>query len=311
MIRRFSSLFISSFLSMNMGLTNTSSSWYEETLYPDWRQKVRIDHLLMQEKTGLQDLVIFENERFGRVLALDGAMQTTQADEFVYHEMMTHVPLIAHANPEQVLIIGGGDGGILREVVRHKRVKRIVLVEIDRSVVELSKRYLPSLSCEAFNDPRLELVIADGAQFVKETVDRFDVIICDSTDPIGPGEVLFTREFFGDCKNILKAKGIFINQNGVPFMQTFEFKNSYERLKDIFQDARFYLAPVPTYVGGFMAFGWATDETSYREVKIEEIQNRLQEIEGELKYYNPEIHLACFALPNFIKQQIQTHTQND
>ena len=251
----------------------------------------------------MQDLVIFENALLGRVLALDGVVQTTQGDEFVYHEMMTHVPLISHAAPEQVLIIGGGDGGILREVVRHKKVKRIVMVEIDGSVVDMSKEYLPMLSNGAFDDPRFELVIADGAKFVKETEDRFDVIICDSTDPIGPGEVLFTQEFYGDCKNILNAKGIFVNQNGVPFMQSFEVRDTYQRRKPFFQDTTFYVAPVPTYVGGFMAFGWASDEQSYRDLSLEEISLRLQEVEGEMKYYNAEIHRACFALPNYVKKQ--------
>ena len=276
--------------------------WYDETLYSEWRQKMRMDKVIEQEKTGLQNLVIFENARFGRVLALDGVVQTTQADEFVYHEMMTHVPLISHGSPEQILIIGGGDGGILREVVRHQKVKRIVMVEIDRSVVDLAKEYLPMLSNGAFDDPRFELVIADGARFVKETADRFDVIICDSTDPIGPGQVLFTQEFYGDCKKILNDKGIFVNQNGVPFMQSFEIRDTYQCRKPFFQDTSFYVAPVPTYVGGFMALGWATDELSYRNLSVDEINLRLQDIQGELKYYNAEIHRACFALPNFMKR---------
>ncbi len=280
-----------------------AEQWYEETLYPEWRQKARIDRVIMQEKTELQDLIIFENEHLGRVLALDGVIQATQSDEYVYHEMMTHVPMIAHGNPEQVLIIGGGDGGILREVVRHKKVKRIVLVEIDRSVVDLSKKYLPMLSNGAFDDPRFELVIADGAKYVKETDERFDLIICDSTDPIGPGEVLFTQEFYGDCKNILKDRGIFVNQNGVPFMQSSEVRDTYQRRKPFFRDTGFYVAPVPTYVGGFLAFGWATDDVCHRDLSLEEIQARMQEIEGDLKYYNADIHRACFALPNFVKKQ--------
>jgi spermidine synthase len=277
--------------------------WYEETLYPEWKQVVRMDKVFMQEKTGLQDLVIFENGLLGRVLGLDGVVQTTEADEYVYHEMMVHVPLISHANPEQVLIIGGGDGGILREVIRHRTVKKVVMVEIDKAVVDLSKEHLPSLSNGAFDDSRLELIIDDGAKFVKETQDRFDVIICDSTDPIGPGEVLFTQEFYGDCKNILRKGGIFVNQNGVPFLQSSEVKDTYQRRLPHFKDVGFYIAAIPSYFGGFMALGWATDEASYRHLSLEVIQERLQRIDGELKYYNAEIHRACFALPNFIKQQ--------
>jgi spermidine synthase len=304
MNRYFSAVVISSLLVLSTANANEEGEcWYSETLYPEWRQVVRMDQVIELEKTAFQDLVIFENGRFGRVLALDGVIQTTQADEFIYHEMMTHVPLIAHGNAKQVLIIGGGDGGSLREVVRHKNVRRIVMVEIDASVIDLSKQYLPTLSNGAFSDPRFELVIADGAEYVKNTEDRFDVIICDSTDPIGPGEVLFTQEFYGNCKRILNEKGIFVNQNGVPFLQTTEVRDTYQRRKNFFKDTSFYSAPVPTYVGGFMAFGYATDELGYRELSLEELNARLQEVEGELKYYNPEIHRAAFALPNFVKKQ--------
>ena len=277
-----------------------------ETLYPEWQQGVRLDRVIEKEKTKLQELTIFENERFGLVLALDGVVQTTTADEFVYHEMLAHVPLIAHGNAQQVLIVGGGDGGILREVIRHKNVKRVVMVEIDSSVVEFSKQHLPTLSNGAFEDPRLELIITDGAEYVKNTEERFDVIICDSTDPIGPGEILFTQEFYGNCKRILHDKGVLANQNGVPFMQAFEVKETYENRKKFFQDTGFYLAAVPTYVGGSMAFGYATDELSYRELTLEELGKRLQQVEGDLKYYNPEIHRAAFALPNFVKKQFMT-----
>ena len=287
-----------------LSIAHANENWYTETLYPEWQQAIRMDKLFELETTNFQNLAIFENSRLGRVLALDGVIQTTEADEFVYHEMMTHVPLIAHGHAEDVLIIGGGDGGILREVVRHKNVKRVVMVEIDGSVIDLSKQYLPMLSNGAFDDPRLELVIADGAEYVKNTHKRFDVIICDSTDPIGPGEVLFTREFYGNCKQILKEKGIFVNQNGVPFMQTTEVGDTYHRRKNFFTDTGFYIASIPTYFGGFMALGYATDEPSYRGVSVEELQNRLQQVEGELKYYNPEIHRAAFALPNFIINQI-------
>jgi spermidine synthase len=258
---------------------NANENWYAETLYPEWQQVIRSDEVIKREKTALQVVTIFENERFGRVLALNGVIQTTTSDEFVYHEMLAHVPLIAHGNAQQVLIVGGGDGGVLREVVRHKNVKRIVMVEIDPSVVEFSKQYLPTLSNGAFEDPRLELIIADGADYVKNTENCFDVIICDSTDPIGPGENLFTQEFYGNCKRILKDKGILVNQNGVPFMQGFEVKETYERRKSFFKDTSFYLAPVPTYVGGAMAFGYATDELSYRELTFEELDKRLQQVE--------------------------------
>ncbi len=304
MRKLYSTMALSSLIAFSsISANEINEGWYAETLYPEWQQRIKMDKVLQVENTDLQDLAIFENDRFGRVLALDGVIQCTQADEFVYHEMMAHIPLIAHGHAEQVLIIGGGDGGMLREVSRHKNIKRIVLVEIDGSVIEFSKKYLPTLSKGAFADPRLELIVADGAKFVKETKDRFDVVICDSPDPIGPAAVLFTQEFYGDCKNILKSGGIFVNQNGVPFLQTEELKDTYQHRKPFFKDTGFYVAPVPTYVGGFMAFGWATDELNYRDLSTEELESRMQNIDGELKYYNAEIHKAAFALPNFIKKQ--------
>lgn len=305
MNRHFSAIVISSLLACSMTHANEDEYeelwWYAESLYPEWGQVIRIDKEIEHERTELQNLTIFENERFGRVLALDGVIQTTTADEFIYHEMIAHVPLIAHGNAKQILIIGGGDGGTLREVVRHKNVQRIVMVEIDPSVIDLSKQYLPTLSNGAFDDPRLELLIADGIEYVKNTKDCFDVIICDSTDPIGPAEGLFTREFYENCKKILNEKGIFVNQNGVPFMQPDEMKDTYVNRRDFFKDTSFYVAPVTTYVGGFMAFGYATDALNYRELSLEELNHRLQQVDGEFKYYNPEIHRAAFALPNFIK----------
>ncbi|HKY99754.1 MAG TPA: polyamine aminopropyltransferase [Rhabdochlamydiaceae bacterium] len=279
-----------------------SSEWYTETLYDHWRQTLKMDEVLYQEQTKLQDLVIFQNKQLGRVMALDGVIQLTEADEYIYHEMLAHVPILTHGHVRNVLIIGGGDGGMLREVVRHKNIERIVLVEIDSSVVEFSKKFLPDLSQGAFDDPRVEIVIQDGAEFVKTKDRKFDVIICDSTDPIGPGQVLFTKEFYGDCKALLSEGGIFVNQNGVPFMQKDEITDTYSRRLPFFKDTGFYIASVPTYVGGFMAFGWASDSVEYRQLSVEEIARRFSEIEGEMRYYTPAIHKASFALPRFVEK---------
>ena len=232
---------------------------YTETLYPEWGQSFEISREILREKTDHADLVIFENPVFGRILALDGIVQLTEADEPVYHEMLTHVPLLTHENPTSVLIVGGGDGGILREVMKHSSVQKVVLVEIDPSVIELSKEYFPKVSNGAFDDPRLQIVIQDASQYVKSTEESFDIIICDSTDPVGPGAVLFTSEFYGDCKGLLNKDGIFVNQNGVPFLQKDELALTYQNRSPHFKHVGFYVAPVPTYVGGFMAFGWASD----------------------------------------------------
>jgi spermidine synthase len=276
------------------------AEWAEETLYPFWEQRLSIDTKIVEEKTDQQHLLIFENSNFGRVLVLDGVVQTTEADEFVYHEMLAHVPLLAHENPKRVLIIGGGDGGMLREVLRHTTVEKVTLVEIDGSVVERSKKYLPSLSKRAFEDPRLELLIEDGVVYVENTNEKYDVVICDSTDPIGPAAVLFTESFYGLCKRVLNEKGIFVNQNGVPFLQKDEFVSTLKSRSKHFKDVGFYVAPVPTYVGGFMAFGWASDCEEYRGLTEEALRQRLTRVTGSMKYYNPGIHKASFCLPQFM-----------
>lgn len=276
------------------------NGWYNETLYPSWGQRHEIKKVLFEAKTEHQHLVIFENPMMGRVMALDGVIQTTEADEFVYHEMLTHVPLFAHGNAKRVLIVGGGDGGILREVARHKEVEHITMVEIDASVVEMSKEHLPNHSAGAFNDKRLNLVIDDAANFVKVTNEKFDVIISDSTDPHGPGEVLFTDDFYANCKKALNEGGVLVTQNGVCFMQQEEVANTYARQSKLFKDAGFYVAAVPTYVGGLMTLAWATDNTALRNVPLETVQERFKKAGFKTRYYTPEIHKGSFALPAFV-----------
>jgi spermidine synthase len=270
---------------------------FTETLYSSWGQTFTIDEQVHREKTELQDLIIFDNAYFGRVLALDGVIQLTERDEPIYHEMMVHVPILTHGNAHSVLVIGGGDGGSLREVLKHSNVERLVLVEIDQSVIDLCKEYLPGLSKGAFEDPRVQVVIQDASEYVKQKGELFDVIICDSTDPIGPGQVLFTEEFYGDCKSRLNEGGIFVNQNGVPFFQKDELEMTAHNRKPHFKNVSFYVAPVPTYAGGFMAFGWASD-TDY-QVSEEVLGKRFKDLGISTFYYTPEIHRACFALPQF------------
>ncbi len=276
------------------------TEWFTETLHPWLAQRLRIDRVLFRDKTEHQDLIIFENERFGRVLTLDGVVQTTEGDEFVYHEMMAHVPVVAHGAARRVLIIGGGDGGMAREVLKHRAVEQVTMVEIDRGVVDMSVEHLPSLSAGAFDNPRLNLVITDGAKYVAETADRFDVIIVDSTDPIGPGEVLFTAEFYANCKRCLTEGGIVVTQNGVPSLQGSEVTNSWNRLGKSFKDVWFYVAAVPTYQGGFMTLGWASDDPAKRRHDVAAIEARWAPLGIETRYYTPAIHQACFALPKFV-----------
>jgi spermidine synthase len=281
-----------------------AGGWFEEKLYKNVRQSYEISRVLYREKTEHQDLVIFETPVYGRVLALDNVVQVTESDEYVYHEMMTHVPILAHGKVRRVLIIGGGDGGILREALRHK-VERVTMVELDRSVVDMCLKYMPSIPGRAFDDKRTDLVIADGARFVAETSDKFDVIIVDSTDPIGPGEVLFTEKFYGNCRRCLTKDGILVNQNGVPFMQGDEVTMTYRRRKIFFKDAGFYVAAIPSYYGGLMALGWATNNRRARAVPLATLRRRCQAAKLKTRYYTPEIHAASFALPRFIQDHIR------
>lgn len=273
---------------------------FTETLYDAFGQSFRIDKVYFENKTEHQHLMIFHNAVLGRVMVLDGVVQTTEKDEFVYHEMMAHVPLFAHGNAKQVLIVGGGDGGMLREVLKHQTVEQVTMVEIDNAVIEMAKQYLPNHSRGAFDDPRANIVIADGMDFVRDTEQTFDVIISDSTDPIGPGEILFTNDFYAQCQRILNPGGVVVTQNGVAFFQLDEVKTTSSRLSRHFSDATFYSAAVPTYYGGIMTFAWGSNEPALRDVAVATLQQRFDESGISTRYYTPEIHKASFALPKYI-----------
>lgn len=282
----------------------TENSEYLETLYEGYGQRFRMEKLLHEVRTEHQHLVIFENSRMGRVMALDGVIQTTEADEFIYHEMLTHVPILAHGTAKRVLIIGGGDGGMLREVAKHRSIEHITMVEIDGTVIDMCKEFLPNHSKGAFEDPRLNLVIDDGMRFVATTEEKFDVIISDSTDPIGPGEVLFSENFYEACRRCLNEGGILVTQNGTPFMQLSEVKTTAGRMRSLFPDWHFYQAAVPTYIGGAMTFAWGATNTAYRKLSRETLRQRFAGSGIITRYYNPEIHIGAFALPQYVLQAV-------
>jgi spermidine synthase len=278
-----------------------SERWIEETLYSHWGQRLRVDRVLHEEHTEHQHLVIFENAGLGRVMVLDGAVQITSADEFVYHEMMSHVPLFALGpKAQRVLVIGGGDGGILREVLKHRHIERATLCEIDRTVVDMARRHFPEVSAGAFDDPRSEIIIADGVRFVAETDQRFDAVLVDSTDPHGPGAVLFTESFYAGCRRVLNPGGVLVTQNGVPFMQPEELTRSVGYFRNLFADGVCYLATIPTYVGGPMAFGWASDDTSLRAAPAGTLEQRFAGAGFATRYYTSAVHAAAFALPAYV-----------
>tara|TARA_R110000787_G_scaffold49111_5_gene117950 strand:- start:65524 stop:66372 length:849 start_codon:yes stop_codon:yes gene_type:complete len=276
------------------------TEWVSETLHDGYQQRFEVSKVLFSEKTEFQDMVIFENPKFGRVLVLDGVIQTTEKDEFIYHEMMVHTPLLANGAAKRVLIIGGGDGGCLREALRHPGVEKVTMVEIDPTVVDLSREYLPMHSDGAFDDPRTDLVIADGLKYVAESDEKFDVIIVDSTDPIGPGEVLFTDAFYRDCKARLTDNGVMVTQNSVPFLQPDAFRPALNRLQAIFPCSTCFAISVPTYIGGHMTLGFSTMNPELVSVPVEDLRSRFAALQMKTRYYTPDLHLGAFALPRFI-----------
>ncbi|WP_428686757.1 polyamine aminopropyltransferase [Roseibium sp.] len=278
---------------------------FNETLYPGVQVSYSCDQILYQEKTEHQDLVLFTNPVFGKVLMLDGITQVTTADEFIYHEMMSHVPILAHGAAKNVLIVGGGDCGLAEEVLKHKSVEKLVQVEIDASVVDFSREHFGDFNSGVLDDERFELVIADGMKFAAETERRFDVVIVDSTDPHGPGAVLFSEEFYRNVHRMLTPGGVLVTQNGVPFLQKQELVTSVERFSRIFADAAAYIAAIPTYFGGHMALGWASDNPELRNQAVSVLEERFKAAGIVTRYYTPDVHAAAFALPRFILDAVE------
>ncbi len=275
-------------------------AWFDAELDTGLQLGLKVTKRIYEEETGQQKLVIFESAGFGRIMALDGIIQITERDEFIYSEMMAHVPILAHTTAEEVMIIGGGDGAVLEEVLKHASVRHVTLVEIDPHVVELCREYLPSVSKGAFDDSRCELIFADGAKFVRETDRRADVVIVDSTDSIGPGTDLFSAEFYAGCHRCLRPGGILVTQNGVPFVQAQELQESCRHLRRSFRDVTCYTASVPTYNGGPMAFGWACDDPAKRNPALGTLTDGYRASGIDTDYYSPAIHVAAFSLPNYI-----------
>ncbi|MGE5545172.1 MAG: polyamine aminopropyltransferase [Bacillota bacterium] len=268
--------------------------WLEENHTDGYRVHWRIREILWREKTPYQELQVVDTVEFGKALVLDGALQTTERDEFVYHEMISHVALNAHPEPRQVLIIGGGDGGTLREVLRHPEIMRVDMVEIDRRVVEVCKEFLPTIA-SAFEDPRAHLFFEDGISFVKNAQERYDVILVDSSDPIGPAVELYGSEFYRNCRAILKAEGMMVAHAESPIFFKPYFKKVWGNMKSTFPISNIYLAVVPTYVSGFWAFAIGAKSIDPRNGRGDKTR-----LDG-LKYYTEEVHRAAFTLPPFVR----------
>ena len=282
----------------------TRDRWIEETFHPHWRVRLKADKVLHEVKTEHQHLVIFENETWGRVLMLDGVCQLTTSDEFVYHEMMAHVPLMVLNKPKRVLVVGGGDGGVLREVLKHPSIEKATLCEIDRSVVDLSLEHYPEIANGALDDPRTDLVIADGLKYVAEAKEKFDAIIVDSSEPIGPSAVLHTPEFFADCKRALKDGGILVTQNGLPFLFPDHLAGTTRAFGALFKHVAPYMCTQPCYFGGPFALNWASDDRSLSEISVKKLTRRQEKREIATRYWTPAVHVAAFALPAYVQHVV-------
>lgn len=267
--------------------------WFEEKHTPNLTIGLKVRATLHREKTPFQDLAVIDTFQFGRALILDGVIQTTEGDEFVYHEMITHVPLFTHPDPRRVLVIGGGDGGTVREILKHPGVERVTLVEIDRRVIEVSRELLPGISGR-LDDPRVEIVIGDGIEYTARAEGEFDVIIVDSTDPVGPAVGLFAADFYRSVFRALRPDGLFVAQTESPFINEDLIRRVLGDVRGIFPLVRMYTADVPTYPCGL----WSFTLGSRRYDPLDVAPERFFSI--ETRYYTPEVHRRAFMLPRFV-----------
>lgn len=273
--------------------------WYTEEHTENVRFSMKVKQHLYSGKSEFQQIDVLETEEFGRVLVLDGYVMLTEKDEFIYHDMIVHIPMAANADIKNVLVIGAGDGGTVRELVRYSNVESIEVVEIDETVVDVCKRLIPS-TASSFGDDRVKLFFRDGLKYVREKENEYDLIIVDSTDPFGPGEGLFTREFYGNCYKALKKDGILVNQHESPFYDNdaLAMQRAHRRIAAVFPICCVYQAHIPTYPSGHWLFGYASKGIA----PINENLDKWNELKLDTKYYNTQLHRGAFALPNYVNK---------
>lgn len=276
--------------------------WYTENHSEEVRFSIKINKQIYSAQSNFQRIDIFDTNEFGRIFTLDGLIMVTEKDEFIYHDMIVHVPMATNPNIKTVLVIGAGDGGTVRELTRYKTIERIDMVEIDKQVVEVCLEHFKQTSY-ALNDKRVNLYFEDGIKFMSQKSNGYDLIIVDSTDPIGPGEGLFTRQFYSDCFTALNENGILVNQHESPYYDMYakSMKRAHRRIKEIFPICNVYQVHIPTYSSGHWLFGFASKK--YDPIKDLDA-NAWNSLGIKTKYYNTDLHVGSFALPNYVKDML-------
>lgn len=277
--------------------------WYTEEHTDTVRFSIKIKEQLYSNTSPYQQIDVFDSKEFGRFFTLDGLMMVTEKDEFIYHDMIVHVPMAAKPDIRKVLVIGAGDGGTVRELTRYDSIEKIDMVEIDKLVVDVCREFLPQTAAK-FDDPRVNLYFEDGLKFVRSKENEYDLIIVDSTDPIGPGEGLFTKEFYGNCFKALNAEGVLVNQHESPYYEDYanSMKRAHKRIKELFPICKVYQAHIPTYPSGHWLFGFASKKV---DPVLDLNAEKWNALGIKTKYYNTELHKGSFALPNYVKEMIE------
>ena len=278
--------------------------WFSELHTPNVKLSIKVDRQLYSGQSEFQRIDIFESKEFGRFLTLDGYMMLTEKDEFIYHEMITHVPMAINPKIRNVLVIGAGDGGVIRELTCYENIENIDLVEIDKMVIDVCKQYLPQTAC-CFDDSRVNIYIEDGVKYIRSCENQYDLIIVDSTDPFGPGEGLFTKEFYGSCFKALREDGIMVNQHESPFYEddVQAMQRAHKRIVECFPISRVYQAHIPTYPSGHWLFGFA----SKKYHPVADLKEAVWKQNGiKTKYYNPKLHVGAFYLPTYVEELLKS-----
>jgi len=278
-----------------------AKGWFSElgVMWPGQAMSIEVEEILFQGKSDFQDVCVFKSKTYGNVLALDGVIQCTERDEFSYQEMLTHLSMCAHPDPKKVLVIGGGDGGVLREVAKHSSVEQIVICEIDKMVIEVSKKWLPHMAA-GFDDPRVKVNIGDGCAFLANSKNEYDVIIVDSSDPVGPAEVLFEKPFYINMRNALREGGLISTQGECQWLHLELIKKLVEQSRELYKHAEYAFTTIPTYPCGQIGFLVCSQRDQPPSIPVREIPT------DKLRYYNKEVHKAAFVLPEFARKVLAT-----